>query len=163
MKLTTLVMLRVAVTTTAVVRGGGHPVWVRGGELHAVPNEIKLYYGDMPFWRAECVRLALFIGGIPFVDVRDESREALKAAGKMPFGAVPVLEVDGKVLSQTQAMALRDELVEEGYTVWMDVDRMMGSTLEAMAAAIESSDAIVMCVTNRYKESQACRTEAEYA
>ena len=65
--------------------------------------------------------------------------------------------------SQTQAMALRDELVEEGYTVWMDVDRMMGSTLEAMAAAIESSDAIVMCVTNRYKESQACRTEAEYA
>ena len=65
--------------------------------------------------------------------------------------------------SQTQAMALRDELVEEGYTVWMDVDRMMGSTLEAMVAAIESSDAIVMCVTNRYKESQACRTEAEYA
>jgi len=40
---------------------------------------------------------------------------------------------------------------------------MMGSTLEAMAAAIEQSDAIIMCVTHRYKESQACRTEAEYA
>ena len=65
--------------------------------------------------------------------------------------------------SQAQAKALRDELVEEGFTVWMDVDRMMGSTLEAMAAAIESSDAIIMCVTNRYRESQACRTEAEYA
>ena len=45
----------------------------------------------------------------------------------------------------------------------MDVDRRMGGTLEAMAIAVEQSDAIVMCVTSRYKESQACRTEAEYA
>ena len=60
-------------------------------------------------------------------------------------------------------MLLKEELMEQGFTVWMDVDRMMGSTLEAMAAAIEQSDAIIMCVTHRYKESQACRTEAERA
>ena len=60
-------------------------------------------------------------------------------------------------------LALRDELMARGFTVWMDVDRMMGSTLEAMAAAVEQSDAVIMCVTHRYKESQACRTEAEYA
>ena len=64
---------------------------------------------------------------------------------------------------QTQVMQLKEELNARGFNVWMDVDRMMGSTLEAMAAAIESSDAIVMCVSRRYKESQACRTEAEYA
>jgi hypothetical protein len=64
---------------------------------------------------------------------------------------------------QTQVLQIKEELNARGFNVWMDVDRMMGSTLEAMAAAIESSDAIVMCVSRRYKESQACRTEAEYA
>ena len=64
---------------------------------------------------------------------------------------------------QSQVLQLKEELNARGFNVWMDVDRMMGSTLEAMAAAIESSDAIVMCVSRRYKESQACRTEAEYA
>lgn len=69
------------------------------------PKSIKLYYGDMPFWRAECVRMALFIGGVQFDDVRDKKRDQLKAEGKLPFGATPTLEVDGKILSQTQAMA----------------------------------------------------------
>lgn len=55
----------------------------------------------MPFWRAEVVRMALHCGGIPFEDVRDWG------VGKplAPFGALPVMEVDGKILSQTQAMA----------------------------------------------------------
>lgn len=64
---------------------------------------------------------------------------------------------------QAQVMQLKEQLNARGFNVWMDVDRMMGSTLEAMAAAIESSDAIIMCISARYKESQACRTEAEYA
>lgn len=32
-----------------------------------------------------------------------------------------------------------------------------------MAKAVEDSAAVVVCVSKRYKESQACRTEAEYA
>jgi len=64
---------------------------------------------------------------------------------------------------QAQVLQLKEQLNARGFNVWMDVDRMMGSTLEAMAAAIESSDAIIMCISGRYKESQACRTEAEYA
>ena len=64
---------------------------------------------------------------------------------------------------QSTVLQLKEELNARGFNVWMDVDRMMGSTLEAMAAAIESSDAIIMCISSRYKESQACRTEAEYA
>ena len=76
-----------------------------GGEKY-VPA-IKLYYGNMPFWRAEAVRMALFIGGVEFEDVRDawsseERRE--EVASKKTFGALPVMDVDGKVLSQTQAM-----------------------------------------------------------
>ena len=72
----------------------------------ARPASLKLYYGDMPFWRAECVRIGLFVGDVPFEDVRDQKRADLIAAGKLAFGAVPVLEADGKMLSQTQAMAV---------------------------------------------------------
>ncbi|CAK0793049.1 unnamed protein product [Prorocentrum cordatum] len=49
--------------------------------------------------------MCLFVGGVPFEDVRDRKRDELAAQGKLPFGATPVMEVDGKVLSQTQAMA----------------------------------------------------------
>ena len=69
---------------------------------------LKLYYPDFPFWRAEVCRLALHLGGVPFEDVRaktPEEREAFKNSGKAPFGQVPILEVDGKVVAQTGAIA----------------------------------------------------------
>ena len=69
---------------------------------------LKLYYGDMPFWRAEVCRLALHLGKVPFEDVRaktPEDRTAFKESGKAPFGQVPILEVDGKVIAQTGAIA----------------------------------------------------------
>jgi len=69
------------------------------------PKNIKLYYFDFAFWRAETIRLALFVGGVPFDDVRDVKNAELKEQGKLTFGSVPVLEVDGRILSQTQAMA----------------------------------------------------------
>ena len=60
----------------------------------------------MAFWRAEVVRLALFTGDVPFEDVRDQKRADMLAAGALPFGAFPIMVVDGKTLSQTQAMAV---------------------------------------------------------
>lgn len=60
----------------------------------------------MHFWRAEVVRLAFYLGDVPFEDIRDQKRADLIASGKLTFGAVPVLEADGKILSQTQAMAV---------------------------------------------------------
>ena len=85
-----------------------------GGALHAATvcdadkkfKTIKVVYGDMPFWRAECLRVALFVGGVPFEDVRDKPSIAeYRARGDLTFGALPVLDVDGKILTQTQAMA----------------------------------------------------------
>lgn len=75
------------------------------GTTACASPSIKVYYGDFTFWRAECVRMILFIGGVPFDDVRDVKFADLKASGKLTFGAFPVMEVDGKILSQTQAMA----------------------------------------------------------
>ena len=47
--------------------------------------------------------MALFLGGVEFEDVRNVPWGELK--DKMVFGALPTMEVDGKLLSQTQAMA----------------------------------------------------------
>jgi hypothetical protein len=38
--------------------------------------------------------------------------------------------------------------------IWMDVDNMSGSTLEAMAQAVEESAAVLICVNKKYKDSQ---------
>jgi len=74
---------------------------------------IKLYYFNIPFWRAEVSRLALFIGAIPFEDIRlkEKSYDEFKLTGKLPngklppFRQLPVLEVDGKIIAQTGAIA----------------------------------------------------------
>jgi len=46
--------------------------------------------------------------------------------------------------------------------VWIDLEQMGGSTLEAMATAIDHSALILICFSQRYKESPNCRMEAEY-
>lgn len=65
--------------------------------------------------------------------------------------------------SQAKALALKMELESRQWVTWLDLDKMSGSTLEAMALAVEGAAAVIVCVTKKYKESQACRTEAEYA
>jgi len=68
---------------------------------------IRLIYFDLPFWRAEASRIALFLGSVPFDDMRTTSEEfeKLKAAGKLPYGQLPILEVDGEVIAQSVAIA----------------------------------------------------------
>ena len=69
--------------------------------------ELRLIYPDIPFWRAETSRLALFIGGIEFEDLRPSREEIakMKTDGTCPFGQFPVLQVDGKTIAQTGAIA----------------------------------------------------------
>ena len=45
----------------------------------------------------------------------------------------------------------------------MDLEQTEGSTLEAMAKAVENASVVLVCVSQRYKESPNCRSEAEYA
>eukprot|EP00042_Codosiga_hollandica_P034558 m.242275 g.242275 ORF g.242275 m.242275 type:complete len:747 (-) comp54439_c0_seq1:151-2391(-) len=58
---------------------------------------------------------------------------------------------------------LKKLLEERGYQVWMDVDQMSSSVLAAMASAVENSSLVIYCLSTAYKESEACRTEGEYA
>uniref|UniRef100_A0A7S3VSV3 Glutathione S-transferase n=1 Tax=Dunaliella tertiolecta TaxID=3047 RepID=A0A7S3VSV3_DUNTE len=64
---------------------------------------LKLFYFDIP-GRAEATRLMLRLGKYPFEDYLLKREEWAELKPKMPFGQVPVLEVDGKMLSQSSAM-----------------------------------------------------------
>ncbi|CAF4830234.1 unnamed protein product [Rotaria sp. Silwood1] len=52
---------------------------------------------------------------------------------------------------------------KRGYSVWLDQEQMHGSTIEAMANAVESAQFILMCMSETYKRSANCQSEAEYA
>ena len=65
--------------------------------------------------------------------------------------------------SQDVLIEVKNRLQASGYRVWMDLEQMGGSTLEAMAKAVENASVVLVCVSQRYKESPNCRSEAEYA
>jgi hypothetical protein len=52
---------------------------------------------------------------------------------------------------------------ESNYSVWIDVENMHGSTLEAMAEAIEQTHIVLVCMSKAYRHSRACQAEGEYA
>ncbi|XP_064645514.1 uncharacterized protein LOC135498927 [Lineus longissimus] len=54
-------------------------------------------------------------------------------------------------------------LKELGYNIWIDHEQMKENILQAMAQGIEDSAIFLMCMSESYKESPNCRTEAEYA
>ena len=65
--------------------------------------------------------------------------------------------------AQEVLVEVKNKLQASGYRVWMDLEQMGGSTLEAMAKAVEDAAVVLVCVSQRYKESPNCRSEAEYA
>ena len=59
--------------------------------------------------------------------------------------------------NQKTLIKIRDELKNKGYKVWMDIDNMKGSTLEAMAEAVEKASVVLLCSSQKYKNSPNCR------
>ena len=83
---------------------------------------IKLYYFDIPFWRADVPRLCLQLAKVskeiyiqlsldcsqvPFEDVviAQADLSSLVEAGKAPLGQLPSLEAEGKIFCQSGAIA----------------------------------------------------------
>ena len=65
--------------------------------------QLKLTYFDFHGGRGEPARLALAIGGIAFEDDR-VGADWQQRKGSTPFGSLPVLEVDGQVVTQCNAI-----------------------------------------------------------
>jgi prostaglandin-H2 D-isomerase / glutathione transferase len=65
----------------------------------------KLIYFDAPVSRGEECRLALYIAGVDFEDVRVNRKDWPDLKPKMPFGALPVFEIPGRpALAQSNAI-----------------------------------------------------------
>lgn len=60
--------------------------------------------------------------------------------------------------SQSTMLQIRDKLRSAGFTVWIDVENMSGSTLESMAAAVENCSVFLMAISRKYFESPNCRS-----
>ena len=60
---------------------------------------------------------------------------------------------------QTTVLRVAKSMRERGFRVWVDTEMMSGSTLDAMAAAVEGARCVLVCITERYKASANCRLE----
>eukprot|EP01052_Picozoa_sp_SAG31_P060304 SAG31_NODE_19493_length_600_cov_0.988024_2_plen_91_part_00 len=58
---------------------------------------------------------------------------------------------------QEAVIKIRKELGVRGYRVWIDIEQMRGSTVDAMAEAIDSASVMLYCISESYKSSQNCR------
>jgi glutathione S-transferase len=66
--------------------------------------KLKLTYSDFHGGRGEPARLALSMGGIWFEDNRVPPSDWQWRKPDTPFGFLPVLEVDGRTLAQSNAV-----------------------------------------------------------
>ena len=64
---------------------------------------------------------------------------------------------------QPMVLRINEALQQANFNVWIDVEQMKGSTVDAMAAAVEGSSCILICMSKGHKESANCRLEANYA
>ncbi|CAF1091778.1 unnamed protein product [Rotaria sp. Silwood1] len=60
-------------------------------------------------------------------------------------------------------LRIHEQLVKDGFKVWVDRDCLRGSTMVGIANAIENSEYVLICMSNTYKESVYCQSEAHYA
>ncbi|CAF4191809.1 unnamed protein product, partial [Rotaria sordida] len=58
---------------------------------------------------------------------------------------------------------IHERLIQDGFSVWIDRDNMYGTTMMAMAEAVENSEFILICMSDTYKQSVYCQSEAHYA
>lgn len=66
--------------------------------------KLKLHYFDFHGGRGEVARLIMSLGNIPFTDKRIPMADWPHVRDDMPFRAVPVLEVDGEMITQSNAI-----------------------------------------------------------
>jgi hypothetical protein len=64
---------------------------------------------------------------------------------------------------QQICLEIHEQLVKDGFNVWIDRDCLRGSTMVGIANAIENSEYVLICMSNTYKQSVYCQSEAHYA
>lgn len=65
--------------------------------------------------------------------------------------------------SRPLCLKIKAELEQIGHKVWIDVNDIHGSSLDSMARAVENARVVLICVTEKYRQSLNCQAEAQYA
>lgn len=65
--------------------------------------------------------------------------------------------------SQRDVLRIKEGLEQDGFQVWMDVDKLQGNIYDRMAEAVEGALLIIVCMTEKYKQSPNCNKELQYA
>eukprot|EP01047_Picozoa_sp_COSAG01_P003920 COSAG01_NODE_123_length_25210_cov_348.799434_5_plen_1182_part_00 len=128
---------------------GAGPLRARGHVMDALH---KLTEGGMTDEARRCAKGALF-------ELEAERREPESLSVQANEHIMLSYNWDHQVVIKR----VHASLVRRGYTTWIDVEKMQGSTVEAMAAAVEGAVAMCCGVSRAYKESANCRLEAQYA
>ncbi|XP_072051437.1 uncharacterized protein [Amphiura filiformis] len=89
--------------------------------------------------------------------------EASMKEPKRPAANTAKLMISYQWDFQDIALKIRDDLVNNGHRVWMDLTHLRDDILNSMADAVEKSEIVLIFMSEAYKNSQNCRTEAEYA
>ena len=66
-------------------------------------------------------------------------------------------------VSRPLCLQIKEFLETSGFKVWIDINDIHGSSLDAMAKAVEDASFFLMCVTEKYRQSENCQAEAQYA
>ena len=65
--------------------------------------------------------------------------------------------------SRSLCLQIKYQLEQAGYKVWIDVNDIHGSSLDSMARAVEDARTVLICITEKYRQSLNCQAEAQYA
>eukprot|EP01038_Epipyxis_sp_PR26KG_P015210 gene15210-20489_t len=125
-------------------------------------KSLKLYYFDIP-GKGEAIRLACAYSGLEFEDIRMDGAQftGMKNQGKLPFGQLPVLEVDEKDIIPQTASILR-YIGKLSGKLYSD-DPVMAGRIDAILDA--ENDLFTGLSVSRYKERMGfeCLDEATIA
>ena len=100
----------------------------------------KLTYFDFDGGRAEPVRIAFHAAGIAFEDERISFQEFGEMRHRTRFNAVPVLEIDGTAITQTNAMC---RYVGRMAGLYPEDDRQAFHCDEVMGAVEDNSHQVI--------------------
>jgi glutathione S-transferase len=138
--------------------------------------KLVLNYFDFDGSRGETARIALHLAGIPFEDRRIAQKDWPAQRDRMPFQALPVLEVDGTQIAQSNTINRyvgklaglypKDDLqaarVDEVMDAVEDISTKIGQTMrmEDAAAKRAAREALVAGPLPRYLQQVEARLKA---
>ncbi|KAL3855599.1 hypothetical protein ACJMK2_014806 [Sinanodonta woodiana] len=95
--------------------------------------------------------------------VRSSSRQESSSDGHRTKQKKGHIMISYSWSNKKVARKIKDNLKAYGYAVWIDIENMESSTVEAMAKAVEMSHVVLICMSQKYNQSRTCQKEAEYA